>query len=99
MLVAFNIEKSDVRPMTAGGCGFTRPNQQLHRAEPVAEGRILYSGGRLRALALLHRFSRCKASENAAEMYLYRPVTLGPSLLKRLRVRSDAVFARRDFVS
>jgi hypothetical protein len=45
MLVAFNIEKSDAQPRAADACGFTLLNQRLHRAEPSAEGRILYFGG------------------------------------------------------
>src|ERR1700678_2693521 len=34
----------------------------------------------------MHRFNRCKASENASEMYLDSSVTLETSLLNRLRV-------------
>jgi hypothetical protein len=43
----------------------------------AAEDRIQYTSGKLRATGFVYRFSRCKASENAAEMDLYRSVTLG----------------------
>ena len=41
--------------------------------------------------ASVHRFGRCKASENAGEMYLDSSVTLERSLLNRLRSQRRGV--------